>query len=514
MRVRFLPFALAGLFAAQLAFAQNLKDFEKQVTEFTLPNGLHFIVVERHEAPVVSFQTYVNAGSVDDPGGRTGLAHMMEHMAFKGTPTIGTKNWPEEKKALDYIEVVYSRLEQEQNKWFRADPKKIEELRKELDAAIEKADSFVEENEYDRVVESNGGVGMNAGTSEDSTEYVYSFPENRIELWFLLESERFLHPVFREFYKERDVVREERRMRVESSPQGQLAEALLAAAYEAHPYHNMPGGWASDIESFRRPEADAFFKKYYTPGNMTITMAGDVNPAQARRMAEKYFGRIPKGPLPPLVRTVEPPQEGERRVAVASPAQPFLGVVYKRPDQYSPDDAVLDVLSDILSDGRTGLMYKDMVRDKKIALGAESQSSFPSAKYPSLFLFFVVPAGGHTVEENEKALYQIIEHVQKEKVDQASLDRVKTKLRADVIRKLDSNSGLAAELSTYAANFGDWRKLFTQLDDYNKVTAEDVQRVAQKYLVERARTVAYTFTPPPAKDDAPGSGNSKQGGSK
>jgi predicted Zn-dependent peptidase len=507
MRVRLFALLLPGVLVAHNLAAQNLKDFEKKVTEFTLPNGLHFILVERHEAPVVSFKTYVNAGSVDDPGGRTGLAHMMEHMAFKGTPTIGTKNWPEEKKALDAIEQVYSRLEQEQNKWFRSDPKKIEVLRKELDAAIEKADSFVEENEYDRVVESNGGVGMNAGTSEDSTEYVYNFPANRIELWFLLESERFLHPVFREFYKERDVVREERRMRVESNPQGQLVEALLAAAYEAHPYHNMPGGWASDIESFRRPEAEAFFREHYTPGNMTIAIAGDVNPAQARRMAEKYFGRLPKGPLPPLVRTVEPPQDGERRVAVASPAQPFVGLAYKRPDQYSPDDPVLDVLNDILSDGRTGLMYKELVRDQKIALGAESQATFPSGKYPALFLFFVVPANGHTNEENEKALYQIIERVKKEKVDEASVQRVKTKLRAELIRKLDSNSGLASELATYAVNFGDWRKLFTELDEYNKVTAEDVQRVAQKYLVEQTRTVAYTFTPP--QPDAPAQGGAK-----
>jgi predicted Zn-dependent peptidase len=171
----------------------------------------------------------------------------------------------------------------------------------------------------------------------------------------------------------------------------------------------------------------------------------------------------------------------------------------------------LDVLNDILSDGRTGLMYKELVRDQKIALGAGSQSTFPSGKYPSLFLFFVVPTTGHTVEENEKALYQIIERVKKEKVDEASIQRVKTKLRAELIRKLDSNSGLASELSTYAVNFGDWRKLFTELDEYNKVTAEDVQRVAQKYLVEQTRTVAYTFAPPqgPGEKGAPAEGGAK-----
>src|SRR5271170_6292249 len=478
-----------------LLCAQSLQEFEKKVTEFTLPNGMRFLIIERHEAPVVSFHTYVNVGSVDDPSGESGIAHMFEHMAFKGTPTIGSKNWAKEKAALAAIEVVYDKLDQEKNKGYRADPKKIAELEAQVKDAIATADSFVEENEYDRIVESNGGVGMNAGTGEDSTNYFYSFPENRIELWFYLESERFLHPVFREFYKERDVVREERRMRVESSPQGLLVEALLATAFEAHPYRVMPGGWGSDIDNFRANEAALFYKKYYTPGNITIGIAGDVNPVEAKRMAERYFGRIPKAPLPPMVRTVEPKQEGEKRVAVESPAQPFLTVAYKRPSQYSPDDAVLDVLSDILSGGRTGLIYKELVRDKKIALGAGSQDTFPSGKYPSLFLFYVIPSTGHSIEENEKALYAIIEHVKKDKVDDGTIMRVRTKLRAALIRKLDSNSGLASELCSYSVSFGDWRKLFTELQEYDKVTADDVQRVAKQYLIEDTRTVVFTKAP-------------------
>jgi predicted Zn-dependent peptidase len=490
MRVRFLLLLLPALLRAQ-----SLQEFEKKVTEFTLPNGMRFLIIERHEAPVVSFHTYANVGSVDDPSGETGIAHMFEHMAFKGTPTIGSKNWPKEKAALAHIEVVYDKLDQEKRKGFRSDPKKIAAIEAELKDAIATADSFVEENEYDRIVESNGGVGMNAGTGEDSTNYYYSFPENRMELWFYLESERFLHPVFREFYKERDVVREERRMRVESSPQGKLVEALLATAFEAHPYRVMPGGWASDIDNFRETEAEGFYKKYYTPGNITIGIAGDVNPTVAKQMAEKYFGRLSKAPLPPLVRTVEPVQEGEKRVSVESPAQPFIAIAYKRPSQYSPDDPALDVLSDILSGGRTGLIYKDLVRDKKIALAAESQDGFPGGKYPNLFLFFVIPSTGHSLEENEKALYAIIEHVKKDKVDDATIARVKIKLRAEVIRKLDSNSGLASELCTYAVNFGDWRKLFTQLQEYDKVTADDVVRVAKKYLIENSRTVAYTKAP-------------------
>ena len=493
MRVRFLLLLVPGLLAAQ-----SLQDFEKKVTRFTLPNGLTFLVVERHEAPVVSFHTYVNVGSVDDPSGRTGIAHMFEHMAFKGTEAIGTRNWPEERKALDAVEEIYDRLEAEQNRGFRADPKKIDSIKADLAGAIEKANSFVEPNEYDRIVESNGGVGMNAGTAEDQTTYFYSFPSNRLELWFLLESSRFEHPVFREFYKERDVVREERRMRTESSPLGKLVEQLLATAFSAHPYKTSPVGWASDIEQLRRTEAEQFYKRYYTPGNMTIGIAGDVNPAEARRLAEKYFARLPKGPAPPRVRTVEPPQEGQKRVAIASAAQPFLVVGYKRPNQYSPDDAPLDVLSDILSDGRTGIIYKEMVRDKQIALGAGSDATFPGGKYPSLFIFFVVPSSGHSVEENEKAVDAIVDRVKKEKVDAESIQRVKTKLRAALIHKLDNNSGLAQQLCSYEANFGDWRKLFTELDDYNKVTADDVMRVAKTYLEENSRTVAYTYTPTPA----------------
>jgi predicted Zn-dependent peptidase len=478
-----------------LLAAQSLADFEKKVTTFTLPNGLTFLVIERHDAPVVSFHTYVNAGAVDDPKGATGLAHMFEHMAFKGTAEIGSKNWTQEKKALDAIETTYDSLEAEQNKGYRADPEKIKTLQAELKDRIATADSYVESNEFDRIVESNGGVGLNAGTSEDSTQYFYSFPSNRLELWFLLESERFLRPVLREFYKERDVVREERRMRIESSPQGQLIETALATAYAAHPYQNWAGGWPTDIESFRRTDAEAFFKTYYVPANMTIAIAGDVDPAQARRLAEKYFARLPKAPPPPIVTTKEPPQLGEKRAGVESPAQPFLLLTYKRPDQYSKDSAALDVLSEVLSGGRTGIIYKELVRDKQISLGAQAIAAFPGNKYPSLFLFFMVPSPGHTIEENEKAVDEIIERVKKEKTDQPTLDRIKTKLRAAVIRGLDSNSGLASTLATYQANFGDWRRLFTELEDYNKVTADDVQRVAQQYLVQSSRTVTYTYAP-------------------
>jgi predicted Zn-dependent peptidase len=481
-----------------LLHGQDLKEFEKDVTEFTLPNGLHFIVLERHYAPVVSFHTYVNAGSVDDPKGETGLAHMFEHMAFKGTQKIGTKNYAEERQALEAVERAYDALEAERARGVRADREKIKGLEAALRAAMEKANTYVEPNAYPRIIEESGGVGLNAGTGVDSTTYFYSLPANRVELWFLLESERFVNPVFREFYKERDVVREERRMRIESSPQGKLVENFLATAISAHPYRNPTAGWASDIESLRVADARAFFRKYYVPANMAIAIAGDVNPEQVRRLAEKYFTRLPEGPLPAPIHTEEPPQPGEKKVEVSTPAQPFLVMGYKRPDQTHKDDPVFDVLSAILASGRTGLLYQELVRDKRIALAALSYASFPGGKYDNLFVFYLVPNRGHTIEENQKACYEIIEGLKKEKVAPEVLDRVKTKVRASLIRQLDSNPGMAAQLAFYYVNYGDWRKLFTGLEDINRVTAEDVQRVAREYLVENARTVAYTVAPPRA----------------
>ena len=232
-------------------------------------------------------------------------------------------------------------------------------------------------------------------------------------------------------------------MRIESSPQGKLVEALLATAFAAHPYQNSAQRLGQRHRELpREPEAEAFYKSYYTPANMTIGIAGDVNPAEAKRLAEKYFGRLPAGPLPPLVRTVEPQQEGEKRVAVESPAQPFLLIGYKRPDQYSKDDAALDVLSDILSDGRTGIIYKEMVRDKKIALGAESQRHLPRREISvAVPVLSSCPRRATPSRKTRRRLYGIIDGVKKEQGGCGIAQRVKTKLRAALIRKLDSNSG-------------------------------------------------------------------------
>jgi len=321
-----------ALFACVLtASAQNVADLEKRITEFDLPNGLHFIVLERHNAPVFAGLSFVNAGAANDPAGKAGIAHMFEHMAFKGTPSIGSKNYAAEKLALDALEKTYDQLEEERRKGPRADQAKITKLEAGLKADIDKTFGLVDQDAFTRMVEENGAVGLNAGTSMDSTTYFMSLPANRLEMWFMLESDRFITPVFREFYKERGVVRNEYAMRIESDPQGQLVTALMNTAFADSPYHIGYAGIPSDIDNLRVGDALAFRKTYYVPSNITIVVAGDVDPKEVRALATKYFGPMPAGPLPPPIITKEQEQRGEKRVAIETDAQPMLAIGYKRP---------------------------------------------------------------------------------------------------------------------------------------------------------------------------------------
>jgi predicted Zn-dependent peptidase len=488
---------LPALVAGTALWGQDLKQFEKKVTEFTLANGLHFIVVERHEAPVVSFRTWVDAGAVDDPAGATGLAHMFERLALKGTTTIGTTDWAAEKKALDAVEEVHDRLEAERNKGPRADEARLDVLELQLSTAVSRAAAFVQPGRFSTILEAYGAMGLDAASSYDHTEFQCNLPSNRLELWFLMESQRFLSPVFREFYKERDRALEEQRARVESNPRGALLQELLAAAFEAHPYHRPEIGWPSDIANLRPADARAFFEKYYTPGNMVAAIVGDVNPDEARRLAERYFGPMPARPAPPLPHTVELAQRGARRVQVESAAQPLLVWGYKRPGQRDPDDLVFRVLGLILSGGRTGVLYQELVQGQRIAVEAQALSAYPNGRYPSLFTFVLAPAREHTVEEVEKALDALLARFQAQKVDDEALSRARNSARAAMISQLDSNRGLASLLPAYYAAFGDWRELFASIAGLDKVTAGDVQRVARKYLVPSQRTVAFATQPAP-----------------
>jgi predicted Zn-dependent peptidase len=452
--------------------------------------------MERPEAPVFSFYTHVDAGSAQEVQGITGLAHMFEHMAFKGTDEIGTTNYPAEKAALAKVEDTYAAYQEENEKEVGRDPKKVEQLAAAWKAAIADADQYVVPNQFGEIVESQGGVGLNASTDLDETLYFYSFPENRLELWAYLESERFIHPVLREFYKERDVVTEERRMRTDSSPQGRLLEQFLAAAFVAHPYGRPVVGWPSDLKAFSATDAKNFFHKYYVPANMTIAVVGDLKGATAMPLIEKYFGRIPAGPEPEPLRTKEPPQRSIREVILHDKSQPLYIEGYHRPNFRDPDDAVYDVLSDLLSKGRTSRLYRSLVRDKQVALAAQG-GSFPGNKYPSLFYFFAAPSQGHSAEEMAAPIHDEIEKLKTQDVSDEELQSIKTRAKADLIRGLGDNQGLASQLGEYQAMYGDWRELFRQIERIDKVSKADLRRVANKIFTEENRTVGLMETAKP-----------------
>jgi predicted Zn-dependent peptidase len=494
-----------------LALAQDLASFEKRTAVKKLSNGLTVVICERPEAPVFSFFTHVDAGSVQDPMNKTGLAHMFEHMAFKGTDTIGTRDYAGEKVALAKVEVAYAAYIVERDKPVDPDPAKLKQLDQAWKDAVAAADKFSAgyNNEFGKIVEGEGGEGMNAFTDYDETAYHYSFPVNRLELWAYLESERFLHPVLRQFYKERNVVIEERRMRVDSNPVGRLLEQFTQEAFAAHPYHRPTIGWISDLNSFSATDAQNFFDTYYVPSNMVVTVVGDLKASDTMPIVEKYFSRIPARPKPDTATTTEPAQNSERTVVLHEQSQPLYLEGYHRPDYRSPDDQVYDAIADLMSNGRTSRLYRALVRDKQIASDSAGFTGLPGTKYPQLFAFYAFPIPGHTTQEVAAAIHMEVERLKKEDVSDDELKMIKTRAKANLIRSLGSNEGLASELGAYQARYDDWRELFRAVDRIDKVTKADIRRVANKTFVPDNRTVGiieFAGGPPGVPAPAQGGG--------
>jgi len=494
MKSRSLTFPTMVLLLTTLAAAQDIASFEKRVTVKKLDNGLTVLICERPEAPVFSFYTHVDAGSAQDPLGKTGLAHMFEHMAFKGTDKIGTKDYAAEKTALEQVEKAYAAFIEERDKPVGRDEQKLKDLEKAWHDAVKDADQYVIPNQFGEIIERNGGEDLNASTEEDQTNYFYSLPANRFELWAYLESERFTRPVMRQFYDERNVVIEERRMRVDSNPIGRLFEQFTTAAFQANEYHRPTIGWISDLNSFSATDAKKFFDEYYIPSNMVVTVVGDVKAAEAMPIIERYFGRIPSHEKPDERTTTEPPQNSERRVVLHEMSQPVYLEGYHRPDYRSPDDAVYDGIADLMSEGRTSRLYRALVRDRKIASDSAGFSGLPGTKYPHLFAFYAVPLPGHHPDEMANAIHAEIEKIKKEDITDDELKMIKTRAKANLIRGLGSNDGLAFELGLNQARYGDWRELFRQVDRIDKITKADIRRVANQTFVPENRTVGIIET--------------------
>lgn len=491
---------LVLVLAAAGALAQQV-----QVQELILDNGMKILLVPRKGDPNVAAGWVAKVGAVNERPGITGISHLFEHMMFKGTRTIGTSNIDKDLELQAKMDEVKGRIrveEQDQLRRLRTgeiadtrDPKartaKHQQLLDEL-AALEKAQrDIIVKNEFDRVYTTAGASGMNAGTSNDFTIYYINVPSNKLELWFWMESDRLANPVFREFYSERDVVREERRLRTESTPTGKFQEEFEAMFWSASPYHWPVVGWPSDVEAITREEALAYFDLNYAPNNLTACLVGDFDPAHAKALAQKYFGRLKRNPQePPPVRTREVEPQAEKRMLAYAETNPQAVARYHTVANGHRDEAALDVLAGILS-GRTGRLYKSLVLDQKVATAAGAANN--AQKWEGYFQLSATAAPGQTPEKAEQALYKEIEKLQATKVDARELQKIKNQYQASTFRRLENNFGLMLQL-LLADNTLGWKAFNEEPAQIEAVTADDVQRVATTYFKPERRAVILYYT--------------------
>lgn len=413
-----------------------------EVKETILPNGLKVLTLENHKAPVITFQIWYKVGSRNEPVGKTGVSHLLEHMMFKGTKKYGPQ-------------------------------------------------------QFSKTVQKNGG-NDNAFTSKDYTAYFQNFASDRIDISLELESDRMVNLLVepKEVLSERNVVAEERRMRYEDDPQSAVHEQLMAVAFKAHPYRWPVIGWMADIQSINRDDLYNYYRTYYAPNNATIVVVGDFDTDKLLKKIESSFGSIPKGPAPLEHSLIEPPQRGERRVVVKKEAQlPYIAMAYHVPNFKDPDSYPLEVLSVILSGGKSSRLYQSLVYKKQIALYAGGDYEGIS-KDPHLFYFYASVATGKKVEEVEVALYEEIEKLKNEPVTDRELEKAKNQLEASFVMSQDSVFYQGMLLGKYET-VGDWRLKDKYLEGIRKVTKNDLQRVAKRYFTEDNRTVGILIPLPP-----------------
>ncbi|MCK4888414.1 MAG: insulinase family protein [Candidatus Aminicenantes bacterium] len=466
----------------------NFDSVKDRVSEFTLSNGLKFVLLEDHSVPIASFVTYANAGGSDERIGIYGISHFLEHLAFKGTSEVGTNNYKKEREILTKMDRLFELIRSEKNS-LDPDKKRIAELEKKFETLRKEAQKYVVSNEFDSILKKNGGVGLNAGTGADSTVYFFSLPSNKIELWAYLESGRFSDPVFREFYKEREVIKEERRVRVDNQPVGKMIEELLALAFKDHPYKANTIGPMSNINNITRYDVKQYFRNFYTAGNMIIGVTGDVYPEQLKKLAEKYFSKIPPGIRMPRNTTIEPPQLGEKRMTIYEDSQPWIITGYHCPSILHEDFVKFSVLDYIMTNGRSSRLYKKLVTDDKSALFVGSMAGFPGNKYPSLYIVFSLPNMGHTTEELEKIIGAGLDKLKTDKVTEEELKSAKVRMKVALIKQMTSNKGLLSSLLSNEILTGSWENAFTYLQKIEKVTADDLKKLAEKYFILSNRIV-------------------------
>jgi predicted Zn-dependent peptidase len=462
------------------------------VVSYTLKNGLKLLVLEKNFAPTISFSLAFRAGSVDCPPGKTGLAHLFEHMAFKGTETINTRDYAGEKAALDKVERAAAALIAAKGGQAQ-DRARVAVLEREMAAAEEEADAFVVMDEYSQIYRGLGQYGLNAGTAQDYTFYVVSLPANRLEAWMAIESERFARPVLREFYRERSVVMEEQRMYA-AQPDRALMDRLMSEALTAHPYRTPIGGLMEDIERLTRTDAEKFYREFYVPNNAAMAVVGDVRPAEVIRLAEKYFAGWEPRPLPAADYPREPEQAAEKRFAMPFNAEPSLRMAFHNPGYGSPDIYPLIMASEVLSGGKTGRFYRNLVEGRQLALYAFSEHA-TGTRYPSLFVIAAAPRAPHTAEELEGAVWEELAALAARPPSAWELEKIVNNREAEMVKNLEAGLETAQILSLSQQVCGDWRFDWKVTEALRAVKPADVSAAAARYLTRRNCTIGVISRP-------------------
>jgi len=494
------------------AAAQTARKAEVPVEEFKLDNGMRFLLVRQPEKNTVAAGWVAHVGSANERPGITGLSHLFEHMLFKGSHTIGTTDITRDLQILDEQEQLQEQLRaiyrEQRDRWRKGEitdpfdpknrtPEQIE-LEKKFQALVDEQRKLMVKDEFDKIFSEAGATSMNASTSNDVTIYQIVVPANRLELWFWMESDRLFQPVFREFYSERDVVHEERRLRTESTPTGKFDEQFDAMFWQSHPYNWPVVGWPSDLRVISKKQADDYYATYYAPNNLTAALVGNFDPAEVRALAQKYFGRLKPSPTPaPDVVTLEMPQQAEARMRAECDCQPQIEVRYHTVPFRNADAYALDVLAGLLN-GRTGRLYKSLVLGKEIA--AFSGARQGSLKWGGSFSFFAETKGAGTPEQLETAWYDELRRIQDEPIPADELQKVKNKIAADSFRRLSNPFFLMIQLLRYDG-LGDWTYLNTWSEPTLAVTEADVKRVAKTYFTPENRAVALYFRKPGAGEE-------------
>ncbi len=493
----------AGLLAGALpAFAQELK-----VEERTLSNGLKLLLLPRKDEPTIACGWVAKVGSVNERPGITGISHLFEHMMFKGTPTIGTKDARKDLEIIEEQEKVRAGMHEEISKmraaWRRGEIDDItkpenkttryKELEAKFDALVKAQRDLLVKNEFDRIYTGQGGSGMNAFTTYDMTGYFVTVPKNKLELWMWMESDRLLSPVFREFYAERDVVYEERRLRVESTPTGKLEEAFEEIFWHSSPYSWPVLGYPSDVAAITKQQADDYYALYYAPNNVTAILVGDFDPKEALALAERYLGRIPRGKNPPPeVITTPPKWDAEVRFSGEAETNPEIEISWHTVPFQNRDSYALEILAGLLN-GRTGRLEKALVLPANaVATNASASAggvmSGAPLKYAGAFSVGAEVKEGKSLGDVETGILAEIEKLKEQPVPAEELQKVKNNVAAASFRRLSSNFYIMFQLLHYEG-FGDWREMNEAPRKAAAVTAGDVQRVAKTYFRKDNRAV-------------------------